>query len=421
MRIPVLLLVLLSAACTPLSLSSSSEAVFDLLQDGVFVSTIKTVQLYPSTNDVADVLVPAVVPINQQSLRLEFDDLVNAYQYYTVKITHCNANWSKSGLSNLDYLTEYNSFPVNNYALSSDTHIPYVHYWFSVPLVKLGGNYVLTVYLNDTQPVLSKRFMVHQPLVQIGFNKDLSGARQLANKQGISLTMRYQKLEVMNAATQFETYLRQNQRWDNVLQNIPPSFIREDNKEIEYRVVDEEWMHDGGNEYRFVDLRSVLNTGQNIARIDRTVRPFVAYAATDRPRASERYSQYLDFNGNYVIQNYDNSLQYSANYVKTVFTLASSKPINGKVFLEGRLINNAFSKEADMAYDSAKKEYRKELLLKQGWYNYQYVVKGTDKQNTIEGSYFETENMYEVLVYYKSLQPHADILVGYAKVNKNPR
>jgi hypothetical protein len=401
--------------------SSSSEPSINLLNDGVFAPSIKTVQLYPHTNDPADVLVPAVVAVGQQNLRLEFDDLVHAYQYFTVKITHCNANWSASGLSNLDFLTEYNSFPINNYALSSDTHIPYVHYWFSVPPVKIGGNYVLTVYLNDTQPVLSRRFMVHQPLVQIGFNKDISGASPLVNKQGISLTMRFQKLPVMNAATQFETHVRQNQRWDNPLQNIPPSFIREDIKEIEYRVVDEEWMHDGGNEYRFIDLRSILNIGQNIAKIDRTVRPFMAYGATDRPRASERYSQYLDFNGNYVIQNYDNSLQYSANYVKTVLTLVTGKPAAGKVFLEGRLVNNAFSKEAEMVYDSIRKEYRKELLLKQGWYNYQYVVKGGGKPYALEGNYFETENFYEVLVYFKSLQPQADILVGYAQLKKNPR
>lgn len=417
-----LLILFLLASCTPLSYPSTGEQSYNLLDDAVFSSTIKTVQLFPDKNDVTNVLLPASIPIQEQNLRLEFDDMVTAYQSYTVRIIHCNSDWTKSSLSNLDFLMEYNSFPINQYAFSSDTHIPYLHYWFVVPPVKISGNYVLTVYLDDSKPVFSKRFMVYNKQVQLSINTDLSGASQLNNKQGISLSIQYPNLDVLNASTQFEVQIRQNQRWDNLITNVPPAFLREAERAIEYRVNDEDYMHDGGNEYRFIDLRTIINTGQNLAKIDRTVKPYTAYAGLDKSRQYDRYAQYPDFNGNFVIMNYDNTLQYSENYIKTIFTLTTGKKMDGAVHLQGKLVNNPFSKESEMFYDSARQEYRKELLLKQGWYNYQYVIeKGNKKSNLLEGNHFETENLYEVLVYYKSLQPRADLLVGYQQVNRNPR
>lgn len=416
----ILFIVFFLSACSSLTPTGSSGNQFDLLADIAFVPTIKTVQLYPDRNDVTNILLPAAVAITEQRLRLEFDDLTGSYQTYTVKITHCNSDWTKSSLANLDFLSEYNSFPVNQYAYSSDTHIPYVHYWFAVPRVKLSGNYVLTVYLDDTTPVLSKRFMVYEKQVQLASIADVSGASRLSNKQGISLMMQYSKLEVNNPSTQFELNIRQNQRWDNMIVNIPPAFYRDAQKEIEYRVNDEQYMHNGGNEYRYIDLRTVLNTGQHIAKIDRKSKPYTAYVDVDKSYEYDRYAIHLDFNGTYVIQNHDNSLQYSENYVKTVFTLALNKPLTAPVHLSGKLVNNALTEESEMLYDSARKEYRKELLLKQGWYNYQYIVQDKTNPFKIEGNHFETENSYEVLVYYKSLQPRADLLVGYLQFTKNP-
>lgn len=412
---------LLFTSCVPLATPNSSSESINLFTDSEFIPTIKTVQLYPNRNEVSNVLLSPSVSLFEQNLVLSFDDLVSAYRSYTIKITHCNADWSKSSLSNLDFLSEFNSFPVTQYAFSSDTHIPYVHYWFQLPPVKLSGNYILTAYLDDTTPAFSRRFFVYGKDVQVAVVNDISGASQLQNKQGISLLMRYSKIPVMNPTTQFEVCIRQNQRWDNIITNLPPAFFRDDKNEIEYLVNDESYMHNGGNEYRFIDLRSILNTGQNIAKVERSTKPFQAWVNKDQPRTGERYSQYLDFNGDFVIQNYDNPLQYSENYVRTIFTLPYPSRHPKPVHLVGALTNNTLSKNSLMRYDSLKKEYTKELLLKQGWYNYQYVIQEDAKPFQFEGNHFETENSYEIFVYYKSLQPRADLLVGYLVLTKNRR
>jgi hypothetical protein len=61
-------------------------------------------------------------------------------------------------------------------------------------------------------------------------------------------------------------------------------------------------------------------------------------------------------------------------------------------------------------------------LLKQGLYNYQYWVESSKGNGfQIEGSHFETENIYEIFVYYRPFRPNADLLVGYYLIQVNRR
>ena len=96
-----------------------------------------------------------------------FDDLRSDRDTYYARIIHCNYDWTKSDLQDLDYLSDYNEFPMNNSEFSVDTHIPYVHYWFLLPPVRLPGNYVIMVYRGSDKEdiILTKRFMVYENLV----------------------------------------------------------------------------------------------------------------------------------------------------------------------------------------------------------------------------------------------------------------
>ena len=64
--------------------------------------------------------------------------------------------------------------------------------------------------------------------------------------------------------------------------------------------------------------------------------------------------------------------------------------------------------------------YEATLLMKQGFYNYKYVV--VDKENTLQegaisGNFDETENNYKVLVYYRDLGARYDKLIGLGEAN----
>jgi hypothetical protein len=74
-----------------------------------------------------------------------------------------------------------------------------------------------------------------------------------------------------------------------------------------------------------------------------------------------------------------------------------------------------------MTYNPATKEYECTMLLKQGWYNYEFVFR-KDGENTgtaskFEGSHYETENDYIVLLYYRNPHDRYDRLIGSAITN----
>lgn len=380
--------------------------------------------LYPQLEGQRDNLRSAVAPLQAQNLVLEFDDLQGQRSNYYVKIIHCNYDWTKSSLQDLDFLTDYNEYPINEYDFSANTSVPYLHYFFALPNVKLPGNYLLVVYResDENDLLLSKRFMIFDNQVTLVTDDQSKGLGTLrTSNQQLNFKINYSRIDVMNPMESIHTIVRQNQRWDNVRKNVKPSFVREDKRELEYRFFDQDNQFAAGNEFRFVDFRSLNSPGQNTGRLDRSKRPFHISVQTDQSRQDQVYAQYPDLNGNYVIENLDNrEASISSDYVFVTFSLATSQPVNGNVHLIGALNNWDHSAESKMSYQ--KGAYEKTIFLKQGWYDYQYWVEG-EKQNgfQLEGSHFETENLYEVLIYNRPFRPNADLLVGYFQLPVNKR
>jgi hypothetical protein len=190
--------------------------------------------------------------------------------------------------------------------------------------------------------------------------------------------------------------IRQNNRWDNQVTDVKPAFVREIEKELEYRFFDDDKMFKGGNEFRFVDFRSLLNPGRNVDYVDKKAKPYEVYVAKDKSRQHEAYSQYDEYNGNYSIDNYDYRDLSFTNYAYVNFTLMSP-PVDGDVYVTGAFHDWNLDQENRMRYDSTRQHYTSRILLKQGWYDYQYLVKSPRlPPYFFEGSHFETENVYEI-------------------------
>jgi hypothetical protein len=397
-------------------------------QNAVYEENIRTVMLAPPGSIARNVQLPPVVSIFQQDLILAFDDIQESRNNYYVRLIHCNYTWQKSNLNDLDFLSVYNEFNINEYEYSSNTHLPYVHYRFAVPPVKLPGNYLLVVYRdgNRNDIVLSMRFMVFQQRVSVTMDDLIAGSLSLTStNQQLNFFVNYKDLEVFNPMDNFEVVIRQNQRWDNARFDVRPSFIRDDLKQVEYRFYDpsKQWM--AGNEFRFVDFRSLNSPGQNTATINRNVEPYELAVREDRTREGLAYAQYRDMNGAYVIENFDfrnSPPQVSGQYLFVDFALKSAELADAKVYVCGHFNNWARTEETRMKYDKKSSTYRASLVLKQGWYDYIYCVDSPSLPMTFfEGSHFQTENFYEVFVYYKSLKPMTELLVGYYQVPVNPR
>ncbi|HYF69418.1 MAG TPA: DUF5103 domain-containing protein [Ohtaekwangia sp.] len=417
------LILLTTIACTPLvqsSNNSQSNPKQLKLRDLAYEESIKTIRLFPSGAPT----LPAVTPLGTWNLVMEFDDLKSDRENYLARIVHCNHDWTKSALQDLDFMPVYNEVPINNSEFSVDTHVPYVHYWFSLPPVKLPGNYVVVVYRegNKDDLILSRRFMVYDN--QVTFSKDgkLIGAGSIADlNQQINFTINHKNLNILNPAMDVHVNIRQNQRWDNMATNLKPAFIRDIDKELEYRFFDDKQMFKGGNEFRFFDMRSLNYPGRNVAYVNTKVKPFEIYLAKDKSRSTEAYAQYDEMNGNFIIENYDfKDLTYT-NYAFVNFSL-NSRPVDGDVYITGAFNYWNLDNNNKMQYDSAQQMYTGRMLLKQGWYDYQYYVKSKKlPPYYFEGSYYQTENFYEVFVYHRPFQPRADLLIGYIRLEENPR
>lgn len=394
-----------------------------LYKDASYEEEIRTVRLYPGIPNTSSVFEPAVIRLGSTNLTLEFDDLVASHEEYRVKLIHCNNDWKPSGLKTLDYLNEFNEFVITNYEYSTDTKIGYIHYTFRVPPVKASGNYLLVAYrgTDEKDIILSKRFMVFNQKVGIQLTSGTTGITSMRREnQQIDFKINYEGLELINPLERIYIVMRQNQQWYNTITNLKPSNFREGM--LEYRFFNFENNFSAGNEYRFFDMRSLRYPGQNVSKIDLTKRPAEALIMNEAPRIYQAYAQYDDINGDFFIQNQDTGGSSESDYLYTTFSLVTEEPIGGSIHVVGKMNNYDLDKSTQMKYDQRTKSYSNTQLLKQGFYNYQYIVQSdTLNYHYLEGNHFDTENDYEIFVYYSPPNIRGDELIGYQQVTLNQR
>lgn len=412
-----------------LSLSAIFQLFAQQLEDKVYKEHIQSVRLFPDGATFDASIDAPVVPLRAgKPLVLLFDDLAYDPELYTAKLIHCDADWQKSQLKDNDFSPTFNEFNIQDYEYSVNTRIPYIHYQFELPRVTKSGNYIVKVYRqrDESDVILTKRFMVYEEIFKVGAAiVPPSQTAERRTSQQINVVVNYSAGEVTNPDGQIKVLMRQNQRWDNAKYLDKPTFMNESSKILRYESFDGENTYDAGNEFRFVDLRFIRANGVNIANM--RVEPDVIFADgnINKPRPETAYSQYLDLNGQYIIETKDRpggNPEVESEYMLMTFRLAIEETTN-PVYLLGALTNWGKAPEAKMGWDPKMGVYTTSLLVKQGWYDYQYAysVNGEFEPEAFEGSYFETENEYEVLVYFRNLGSRYDQLVGYIYLHPNRR
>ncbi|SIT09553.1 type IX secretion system plug protein [Belliella pelovolcani] len=397
------------------------------IQDRVYEENIQSVRLFPQSQDFATQMSSPAISLQAASpLLLSFDDIAYDPDMYSARIIHCDMDWTPSDLKENDYLDQFNEFNVTDYNYSIDTRIPYIHYNFVLPRVTKSGNYVVQVYRGREQDktIITRRFMVFDNSIQVGARVvPPSQTENRRKQQQLNINLNYKGREVLDPRTGFRIVIRQNQRWDNLVTNLKPTMVREDLKTVAYELFDGSNAFFAGNEFRFVDLRYVRARGNNVARVQMEEDVVFAETLVEKSRPSAAYSQYLDMNGQYVIYNFERrNHDLEGEYMLATFNL-SPEGITDTPYIVGALTNWGRIPEAKMELNKKSNTYQATLLLKQGWYDYQFAYKTDSGWNMspIEGDHFETENEYEVLVYFRDVGSRYDELVGYINVNPSKR
>ncbi|WP_076666039.1 DUF5103 domain-containing protein [Pontibacter indicus] len=415
------------AACVPLEqqgyATTGSTAQQPIrYEDFVYDASIRSVQCYRGTGGPEAVLEPAVVSLGQeQPILLEFDRLNAGPQRLVAKLVHCNADWTPSGLNDAQFLNDFNEFFITDVQNSINTRVPYVHYRFRVPRVKLSGNYVLQVSEEGGNLLLTRRILVYQNLVAVTAKLGApTGPEGRAARQPVEFNVFYKDYALVNPSQDVKAVMRQNHRWDNAKVYPRPAFVRDDQRRLEYVFFEAKDHFLGLSEFRSFDSRSIRFKGLGIEQINLEASPVHIKLQPERSRAGLAYSQDPDADGKMLYGNreYGNSV-VNADYTWVDFELKTGEE-QGEVYLQGGMTEWQLNDETRMRYDHEQQAYKGRLLLKQGYYNYYYALRPAKGQapdaSYFEGSHFATGNTYDILIYYRPPGSRADLLIGYEEI-----
>ena len=355
-------------------------------------------------------------------LILEFDVLNNLEEDFYYVIEHYNYDWTPSQLMKTEYINGMDNLRIVDYINSFNTYQIYSHYQLKIPnqqtRLKVSGNYLIKIFDDYGDLVFSRKFMVLEKRskiqVQVRRPRDVS----LINEaQSVDFKVSSNNINFINPMQTVKTAIIQNKNLKTAIYGLKPQFIM--GNELVYRFIDES-LFMGGNEYLFFENRDVRSANQGVQYID-LKEIYHSYLFTDIQRKYQKYTYNPDINGGFKITVLDREdPRIEADYTYVHFSLLSEEIVNSSVYVFGGFNNFSVDKSNQMSYNFQKGIYEVSIMLKQGFYNYKYVVvdeKNDLQEGFISGNFDETENNYVVVVYYRDLGSRYDKLIGIGSAN----
>lgn len=359
-----------------------------------------------------------------EHLILEFDALNGNEDDYYYEIKHYNFDWTPSVLAEAEYLNGFNEQRIRLYENSFNTYQIYSHYKLTIPNqqtrgLKKSGNYIITIYDDNDDIAFSRKFMVYEDIANVGVSikrsRDISVIKE---KQTVDISINSTRLQFNNPKQTVKTVIVQNNNLKTAITHLKPQYTI--GNELVYRYNSESSFY-AGNEFLYFenkDLRGA-NTGVQFIELKEIYNNYL-YLNVDRSHLPYTYNP--DINGNFLITAIDsNAPHIEADYAQVHFSLQTNElPENNSVHVYGNFNNYIADEGTKMNYFNDEGIYELKLLLKQGFYNYKYIVvdkKGNINEGAISGNHYQTENNYKVLVYYRDLGSRYDRIVGIGEGN----
>ena len=424
------ILIVVSLFSVLLSIAQSEEDYYDdnniRYEDYVYSENFKSVKLFKTGFDLSS---PFIDLGSGQTLTLIFDDLNAESNTYYYSFILCNADWTPADLLPMEYLDGTNEEYFNVNTNSFNTTMRYTHYRVQLPSKNIkftkSGNYLLKIYSDDDpeKPLITRRMYVVENRVNVEVEYKIANAPQYRNThQELFVKVNTSGYPIPNVYEDFTMNIQQNGRTDNMIIKHQPKIM---NDEYLYFNTFNDILFDGNNEFRVLDIRSLKTQSANINTIKYDDAGYQVSLLRDAYRF--RYLKYDDLNGNFSIIDWDDpqfSGQIEADYAFVDFEFKLDSILDeGGIYVVGALTDWRIDNTSRMAYDRLSKSYTTTLLLKQGFYNYQYVYVPNNstigKCGPFEGNYSETKNRYTIYIYYKDQGQYWDRLIGFTTINEN--
>ena len=363
----------------------------------------------------------AIINLNDR-LVLEFDVLNNLEEDFYYVIEHFDSDWNPSQLMKTEYLAGMDNLRIVDYVNSFNTYQIYSHYRLQIPnqqtRLRVSGNYIIKIFDDYDDLVFSRKFMVVETMANVGVQIRRSRDVALINEtQSVDFKVTPTTSNFNNPLETIKTTVLQNNNLKTAIHGLKPQYIM--GNELVYRYTNASLFW-GGNEYLFFENKDIRATNLGIQYID-LQDLYHSYLYTNIERSRKIYTFNPDINGGFKVTVLDrDDPRIEADYTYVHFSLSAKEFLNATVYVYGGFNNFSTTKENEMVFNPNKGVYEASLLMKQGFYNYKYVV--IDKENTLQegaisGNFDETENNYKVLVYYRDLGARYDKLIGLGEAN----
>lgn len=392
------------------------------------------------TNNENELLDPIIKLNSNQTLKLSFDDLDNNLKYYMYTFIHCDSNWGKSEIIYSEYLNGFYENYIEEYYYSFNTIQQYIHYELTFPNENINflksGNYIIIIYDEYMNPILTKRFIVYEDILRIKSNvKRGTFSKDFDTKHEIDFEIYLDNFSIQNPFDEISIIIQQNDDWNNVKKNVQPSFVGKNIIKYDY---EQQTSFNAGNEFRKFEISNIDFFSENVDSIylkeisENTLSKEIEvckYISNDMLYASlkkdfsrniNRYFNNYDLNGKQQLFNErSNNSEYESEYIMVNFHLKYPYDKSNDIYVYGAISNWEYQEKFRLKFDEELQLYTTRALLKQGYYDYQYKIKNKYNENEIEGNYFETKNEYTIYVYYKPIWARYEKIIGINKITSN--
>jgi len=400
---------------------------------------------------------------------ISFDHFTHDYHRFIYKIVHCNADWTPSELFEVDYMDGFNNQPIEDYENSLNTTMLYTHYRFDLPnddiQFKVSGNYRVEIYLDngqqtrcvpasksqaclnsccersrssttklltDEEEADNSEFKIQESELalacvacfrivepRMGLNVAVTSNTDIdtnLSHQQVEFTLNYPPSEVMDPATEIKSYVYQNNRTDNAVALVKPTYVSPGHSEYTHNRA---LIFPAGNEYRRFEVINMHYATQGVDKVEYFAPYYHATLLPDAPRRNYSYDE--DHDGRYLIRyNMAQDVDIEADYLFVHFTLDMPRRTGGNFYLTGEFTYNDFTPAYQATYNEDSQAYEATVLLKQGAYDFMYLWvpdgSGVGQTGPAEGNFYEAENEYQVYIYHRPFGGRYDRLVAAQQV-----
>jgi len=401
-----------------------------IYDNAVYVDYIKTVKMHSAGNSPGSRLSFPTVNLNSKAdgiLKLKFDDIEGGFKEYTYRIIHCDKDWYPSDLQEIEYMEGFNDEEIENYEFSTNGYSEYTNYNLYLPNDNIrwtiSGNYLLVITDREMNvPVVTRRFIVNEDAINI--NSQMIKPRDVSNINShheFKLTISYQNFDIDQPRLELYTTMLQNDNWNSAKSNLTATYERGESIILDqYDYIS----FPAIKEFRSFDIRPLAYTTEFVTSIDQTETETTVLLDLNKLYTHGSPISEVDANGYFIIDNdrYRDP-EVSSEYCKVIFNLEHYREFEDELYIIGAFSDWQAKEEYRLDYDSGRNLYLGSAYFKQGYYNYMFALKdketGIVSMDAAEGSWFETENDYLIIVYYREFGGFYDRILAVQKFNSN--